>query len=96
MKKINKKLNRKLYLILAGMFATSVSATSLETIEVIEIETTNHNVIMNQAKTDLARSLKLMSLNTALLEANVQQELTAQSEVFNPKITLVNTRLIAD
>ena len=39
---INKKFNTRLCIMLAGIFATSVSAKSLDYIEVTEIEKINH------------------------------------------------------
>ena len=92
----NKKFNRKLYILLAGMFATSVSATSIDPIEVMEIETTNHYVIMNQAKAELAVSVKAMSLSTASTQATATQQLTAHAELFNQEVTVASVNLLAD
>jgi len=92
----NKKFNRKLYVLLAGMFATSVSATSVDPIEVMEIETTNHSVIMNQAKAELAISVKEMSLSTVSAQASVVQQLTAHAEFFNQEMTVARVSLLAD
>ncbi len=92
----NKKFNRKLYILLAGMFATSVSATSMDTIEVIEIETTNHYVIMNQAKADLATSLKASSLNTTSAQTSAAQQLAAEAESYNQHMTLAKVTLVAE
>lgn len=91
-----KKFNRKLYILLAGMFATSVSATSIDPIEVMEIVTTNHYVIMNQAKAELAISVKAMSLSTVSAQSSAIQQLTTHAELFNQEITLARVTLLAD
>jgi len=92
----NKKFSRALYILLAGMFATSASATSIDYIEVIEIETTNHKVIMNQAKAELANSLQDMQLSTVSTQTSAQQLLTVQAEEFNQHMTLAKVSLMAE
>ena len=95
-KATNKKFNRKLYILLAGMLATSVSATSLEYIEVIEIETTNHSLIMKQAKAELAIFIQNMQLSIVTSQTSAQQLLTVQAEEFNQHITLAKVTLMAE
>jgi len=92
----NKKFNRKLYILLASMFATSVSATSMDYIEVIEIETTNHSVIMNQAKIELATSLRNMPLNTVSAKTSAEIQLIAHLEAFDQQITFANVTRVAE
>ena len=92
----NKKFNKALYTLLAGIFATSASATSFDNIEVMEIETTNHYLIMNQAKAELATSIKDMQLTTVSTQSSAQQLLTAQAEEFNQHITLAKVTLMAE
>jgi hypothetical protein len=81
---------------LAGMFATSVSATSLDYIEVTEIEKINHNVIMNLAKVELKNSLKNMPLKTVSANKSASTQLATQVRTFNQDVILANIMLIAE
>lgn len=92
----NKTFNRKLYILLAGMFATSVSATSIDPMEVMVIETTNHSVIMNQAKAELATLVKAMSLSITSAQTSAAQQLTSDAELFNQEMTVARITLLAD
>ena len=93
---INKKFNPRLCIMLAGIFATSVSAKSLDYIEVTEIEKINHNVIMNLAKVELKNSLKNMPLKTVSANKSASTQLATQVRTFNQDVILANIVLIAE
>jgi hypothetical protein len=94
--KTNKNSNRKLYILLAGMFATTVSAAPMHYSEKIEINTMNPNLIMSQAKAELETSLKNSSLNTVSAKATATKQLTLQAEHFNQHMTLTTAKRMAE
>jgi len=93
---MNKNFNSRLCIIIASMFATSVSAASIDYIEITKIEKINHNLIMNQAKIELKNSLKNMPLKTVSANKNALEQLVIHAKTFNQEVTLANIVLVAE
>ena len=94
--KTNKTFNRKLHILLAGMFATSVSAAPMHYSEKVEINTMDPNLIISLAKAELATSLKDSALNTVSAKASATKQLRLQAEHLNQHMPLSTSKLVAE
>jgi len=93
---INKNLNRKLSIIVASIFTASVSATSVDYIDIVKIDKVNFNSIINQAKIELENSIKNMPLHTLSANKIASKQLVLQAKAFNQEMTLANLTLVAE
>ena len=98
MKTIKTKLTKKLHILFTGIFATTLSVSSVQAIELVEVETINHIAIMTDAKMDLGLTLQIMPLKLNSTQDTAQALLAKQIETVDNKglITLVKTTIISE